>query len=120
MCLDFKSLSTYEYIVQMRKEDEERARAKEIEEGKNAKNANSRSTKQNQVAPDDDIDQENKEKLVESVLLFWSFSLPIDFFCLFMMRWNKLWIECRCCNPSVEPTEPLFQIDWAKRLTIIS
>ena len=67
ICLDFKSLSTYEYILQMRKEDEERARAKEVEDGKNAKNANSRSTKQNQVAPDAASD---KERLVEWVLLF--------------------------------------------------
>ena len=65
--LDFKSLSTYEYIVKLRKEDEERAREKEIEEGKKGKNTNSRSAKQNQVAPDTAGD---KERYVEDFVLF--------------------------------------------------
>ena len=67
LCLDFKSLSTYEYIVKLRKEDEERAREKEIEEGKKGKNTNSRSAKQNQVAPDTAGD---KERYVEDFVLF--------------------------------------------------
>ena len=48
----------------MRKEDEERARAKEVEDGKLGlgKNSNSRSTKPNQVAPDAVSD---KERYVE-------------------------------------------------------
>ena len=48
-------LSTYEYIVKARQEDEERAREKEIEKDQNV--TKSRCAKPNQVAPNSEKDE---------------------------------------------------------------